>query len=321
MNWDGRATWYSVSVTWPPVRRRGPLAMAGPVRHMTTSSRSPSCRGSVAARVLYDQLGCGKSDHLPDAPADFWTPELFKHELSLLVAGAWHRRPVRRYRPVVGRHARDGVRARPAGRPARDRRRRLTRTACRCGWRRRTGFGATCRPTSRRRSRAMRRPAPPTTPRRRATTSGTSAGCPVSRLRRAQLCADRGRADRLPHDERAQRVPLHRLAEARGTSPTAARDQRAVLAHLGPPRRGDAAHRRADRRAHPAAPWEILRIEPHARTSSSPRILRGGRGLPARRSTSCARRLATICGGSPAPGCGNGCERSHRPLRSVAARS
>jgi L-proline amide hydrolase len=31
--------------------------------------------------VLYDQLGCGKSTHLPDAPADFWTVQLFKDEL------------------------------------------------------------------------------------------------------------------------------------------------------------------------------------------------------------------------------------------------
>jgi L-proline amide hydrolase len=31
--------------------------------------------------VLYDQLGCGKSTHLPDAPADFWTVPLFKDEL------------------------------------------------------------------------------------------------------------------------------------------------------------------------------------------------------------------------------------------------
>ena len=31
--------------------------------------------------VLYDQLGCGKSTHLRDAPADFWTVQLFKDEL------------------------------------------------------------------------------------------------------------------------------------------------------------------------------------------------------------------------------------------------
>jgi L-proline amide hydrolase len=36
--------------------------------------------------VLYDQLGCGKSDQLPDAPADFWSPQLFKDELAALVS-------------------------------------------------------------------------------------------------------------------------------------------------------------------------------------------------------------------------------------------
>lgn len=30
--------------------------------------------------IHYDQLGCGNSSHLPDAPADFWTPELFVDE-------------------------------------------------------------------------------------------------------------------------------------------------------------------------------------------------------------------------------------------------
>jgi L-proline amide hydrolase len=34
--------------------------------------------------VLYDQLGCGKSTHLPEAPAEFWSPELFKDELVAL---------------------------------------------------------------------------------------------------------------------------------------------------------------------------------------------------------------------------------------------
>jgi L-proline amide hydrolase len=31
--------------------------------------------------VLYDQVGCGRSTHRPDAPADFWTVQLFKDEL------------------------------------------------------------------------------------------------------------------------------------------------------------------------------------------------------------------------------------------------
>lgn len=35
--------------------------------------------------VHYDQVGCGLSTHLPDAPADFWTVELFVAELRNLV--------------------------------------------------------------------------------------------------------------------------------------------------------------------------------------------------------------------------------------------
>ena len=36
------------------------------------------------AAILYDQLGCGNSTHLPDVPKEFWTPELFMEELTLL---------------------------------------------------------------------------------------------------------------------------------------------------------------------------------------------------------------------------------------------
>jgi L-proline amide hydrolase len=32
--------------------------------------------------VLYDQVGCGRSTHLPDSSADFWTVQLFKDELA-----------------------------------------------------------------------------------------------------------------------------------------------------------------------------------------------------------------------------------------------
>jgi len=38
------------------------------------------------AVILYDQLGCGRSTHLPDAPADFWTIDLFLEELDTLLA-------------------------------------------------------------------------------------------------------------------------------------------------------------------------------------------------------------------------------------------
>ncbi len=36
--------------------------------------------------VLYDQLGCGRSTHLPNAPKQFWTVELFLEELDALLA-------------------------------------------------------------------------------------------------------------------------------------------------------------------------------------------------------------------------------------------
>jgi len=35
--------------------------------------------------VLYDQVGCGNSQHLPGAPIDFWSVQLFKDELTGLV--------------------------------------------------------------------------------------------------------------------------------------------------------------------------------------------------------------------------------------------
>lgn len=35
--------------------------------------------------IHYDQLGCGRSTHLPDAPSDFWTPQLFVDEFENVV--------------------------------------------------------------------------------------------------------------------------------------------------------------------------------------------------------------------------------------------
>jgi L-proline amide hydrolase len=86
MSWDGHETWYSVfgdlnaGPTPVIICHGGPGAAHDYVEPIAELSRFG--RGAV----LYDQLGCGKSDHLPDAPADFWTPELFKRELSLLAA-------------------------------------------------------------------------------------------------------------------------------------------------------------------------------------------------------------------------------------------
>jgi L-proline amide hydrolase len=38
------------------------------------------------ACVFYDQIGCGRSQHFPDAPREFWTADLFCRELEALLA-------------------------------------------------------------------------------------------------------------------------------------------------------------------------------------------------------------------------------------------
>jgi L-proline amide hydrolase len=38
------------------------------------------------ACVFYDQIGCGRSQHFPDAPREFWTVDLFCRELAALLA-------------------------------------------------------------------------------------------------------------------------------------------------------------------------------------------------------------------------------------------
>lgn len=83
MQWDAGSTWYRVngerSGDGPApvvILHGGPGAAHDYVESLAALPR-PS--------VLYDQLGCGRSQHLPGAPADFWTPELFVRELSALL--------------------------------------------------------------------------------------------------------------------------------------------------------------------------------------------------------------------------------------------
>ena len=55
--------------------------------------------------VHYDQVGCGHSTHLPDKPADFWTPELFVDEFHTVRTRIGDR-AVPPAGTVLGRHAR-----------------------------------------------------------------------------------------------------------------------------------------------------------------------------------------------------------------------
>ncbi len=87
MTWQHGETWYRVigdlsdpSTVPAVVLHGGPGACHNyviPIAELL-AERGRAC-------VLYDQIGCGNSTHLPDAPADFWTVQLFKDELQLLL--------------------------------------------------------------------------------------------------------------------------------------------------------------------------------------------------------------------------------------------
>jgi L-proline amide hydrolase len=81
MTRDGNETWYRIvgDLSSGPV----PLVIChgGPgAAHDYTEPIAELSRYGRGC-VLYDQVGCGKSTHLRDAPADFWTVQLFKDEL------------------------------------------------------------------------------------------------------------------------------------------------------------------------------------------------------------------------------------------------
>ena len=87
MRRDGHETWYRIVGELDSTAPQTPVVIChgGPgAAHDYTEPIADLARTGRAC-VLYDQLGCGKSDHLPDAPADFWSPQLFKDELAALL--------------------------------------------------------------------------------------------------------------------------------------------------------------------------------------------------------------------------------------------
>ena len=82
-------TWYRVTGTLDPDSPRAPTVLlhGGPG---ATHDYLDAMRGLAAdgrAVVQYDQLGNGRSTHLRDRGAEFWTPALFCDELDNLLAG------------------------------------------------------------------------------------------------------------------------------------------------------------------------------------------------------------------------------------------
>jgi L-proline amide hydrolase len=83
----GHRTWYRITGQLDPEAEQAPLVVLhggpGAAHNYTLMMANLAGRGRTV--IHYDQLGCGGSTHLPEAPADFWTPQLFVDELRNLV--------------------------------------------------------------------------------------------------------------------------------------------------------------------------------------------------------------------------------------------
>jgi L-proline amide hydrolase len=97
VEWDGGWTWYRVEGV---LGSEGPAPLVilhgGPgAAHDYLEPIAGLAESAGRPCVLYDQIGCGRSQHLPDAPGEFWTVELFCRELAALlehlaIAGRYH---------------------------------------------------------------------------------------------------------------------------------------------------------------------------------------------------------------------------------------
>jgi L-proline amide hydrolase len=85
MNWKHGSTWYRVVGDLKSKKTPVMVLHGGPgAAHNYCEPIADLMAKTGRAAVLYDQIGCGNSTHLPDAPKDFWSPELFMEELQLL---------------------------------------------------------------------------------------------------------------------------------------------------------------------------------------------------------------------------------------------
>jgi L-proline amide hydrolase len=87
VDFEGHQTWYRVTGTLDPASALAPLVIlhGGPGAAHNYTLAMTSLADDGRAVVHYDQLGCGRSTHLPDADPGFWTVELFIRELRNLV--------------------------------------------------------------------------------------------------------------------------------------------------------------------------------------------------------------------------------------------
>jgi len=85
MKWQHGNTWYRVVGDLKSGKTPVMVLHGGPgAGHNYCEPIADLIAQTGRAAVLYDQIGCGNSTHLPNAPKEFWTPELFMEELVLL---------------------------------------------------------------------------------------------------------------------------------------------------------------------------------------------------------------------------------------------
>jgi L-proline amide hydrolase len=87
IDWDAGWTWYRVA---GDLGADGPAPLVilhgGPgAAHDYLEPVADLARVAGRPCILYDQLGCGRSQHLPEAPVDFWSVGLFRRELAVLI--------------------------------------------------------------------------------------------------------------------------------------------------------------------------------------------------------------------------------------------
>lgn len=81
-------TWVQITTAHEPRPGALPLVVlhGGPgMAHDYVANIAALAESTGRTVIHYDQIGCGRSTHLPDAPADFWTTELFVDEFHSLV--------------------------------------------------------------------------------------------------------------------------------------------------------------------------------------------------------------------------------------------
>lgn len=87
VDWSRGQTWYRVTGDLRGDAGRAPLVVlhGGPGVGHNYCLMMARLAADGRAVVHYDQLGCGGSTHLPDAPAESWTVDLFVEELRAVV--------------------------------------------------------------------------------------------------------------------------------------------------------------------------------------------------------------------------------------------